>query len=399
MTNYFTLKLWSALAALTLLGSANVVAQENSASSTERTTVESATLGQTKNVHQCGNLFLAGQFTTDDLSKITEAGIKRVITLRTEGEIDWDEKAALKEVGLELIEVPFRGPETLSDEVFDKVRELLSDDKTATLFHCGSANRVGGAWLPFRVLDEGVELDIAIQEAKEIGLRTEGYQEKALDYIQRKKKERDEGAMSQTGINSRFLDPELDVDSFVKRFEIDNREVYAARNEIIRSIGLKEGQRIADVGAGTGLYSRLFAGVVGQPGWVYAIDISPRFIEHINATVVEKKIDNVTSVLCHADSIALPPASVDIAYVCDTYHHFEFPEQTTKSIYEALKPGGQLIVVDFQRIPGKSRDWILGHVRAGKEIVTSEIESTGFKYVEEVEIPGLEENYFLRFKK
>lgn len=361
--------------------------------------VKTATLGKTKNVHRCGSLYLAGQFTPDDISRITEAGIKRVITLRTEGEIEWDEAAALKKVDLELIEVPFRSPDSLTDEVFDEIRELLSDQTTATLFHCGSANRVGGVWLPFRVLDEGVDVETALKEAKEIGLRNEGYQKKALDYIQRKQKEQEDGALSRNGINSRFLDPDLDVQHFVNRFEIDNREVYAARKEILKAVNLQAGQRVADVGAGTGLYTRLFAELVGEAGWVYAIDISPGFIQHINATVSEREIENVTSVLCQNDSINLPPGSLDIAYVCDTYHHFEFPEATTRSILQALKSGGELIVVDFERIPGKSREWILGHVRADKETVRQEIESTGFQFVEQTEIPGLEENYFLRFRK
>jgi ubiquinone/menaquinone biosynthesis C-methylase UbiE len=191
----------------------------------------------------------------------------------------------------------------------------------------------------------------------------------------------------------------LNVDDFVKRFEIDNREVYAARNEILKAIDLKPGQRIVDVGAGTGLYTRLFAQLAGEQGWVFAVDISPKFIQHINDTVKASDLHNVTSVLCQHDSIDLPPESVDIVYVCDTYHHFEHPAETSGSIYRSLKDGGQLVVVDFERIPGKSRDWILGHVRAGKETVRSEIEAAGFKFVEETEIPGMEENYFLRFEK
>jgi uncharacterized protein (TIGR01244 family) len=356
-------------------------------------------LGETRNVHRCGNMYLSGQFTEADIAQLKECGITRVISLRTEGEVKWDQRAALESAGLEMIEVPFRAPDSLHDGIFDQVRELMGEKHQQTLFHCGSANRVGGVWLPHRVLDQGVDLETALEEARKIGLRNEEYEAKALDYIRRQQQEKEAESASRSDINSSFLDPDLDVESFVQRFEIDNREVYAARQEILRALNLKSGQRVADVGAGTGLYTRLFAEIVRGEGWVYAIDISPRFVEHISQTMDRDQVENVTSVLCQHDSIDLPPASIDMAYVCDTYHHFEFPAATTASIHRALKPGGELVVVDFDRIPGKSRDWILGHVRAGKSKVQEEIEAVGFTFVEQVEIPGLQENYFLRFQK
>ena len=150
--------------------------------------VKDAKIGNTKNVHQCGNLFLAGQFTKEDLDEIAAKKISRVITLRTEGEVKWDEEGALKSAKMELIKVPFRKPESLTDEVFGKVRKLLADKSKPTLFHCGSANRVGGVWLPYRVLDEGVDLETALKEAKTIGLRTKFIEEKAIDYIKRMQK-------------------------------------------------------------------------------------------------------------------------------------------------------------------------------------------------------------------
>ena len=151
--------------------------------------VADAELGSTKNVHQCGNLYLAGQFKQDDITTFKKQSITRVITLRTEGEVKWDEAAALKSADMEFIKVPFRKPDSLTDEVFDKIRKLLSDKSQTTLFHCGSANRVGGVWLPYRVLDQGVDLKTALAEAKKIGLRTKFIEQKALDYIKRKQAE------------------------------------------------------------------------------------------------------------------------------------------------------------------------------------------------------------------
>ena len=201
------------------------------------------------------------------------------------------------------------------------------------------------------------------------------------------------------GVNDRFLDPSLDVSEWLGRFEIESREVYAARERVLGACSVKPGLTVADIGAGTGFYSRLFSSAVGEQGWVYAVDISPKFLAHINLKSQQKKVRNLTSVLCSDRSVMLPANSIDVAFVCDTYHHFEYPQSTLASIRRALKPGGTLVVIDFERIPGESREFILGHVRAGKEVFQREIAEAGFRFVEEVEIPMFKENYFLRFRK
>jgi uncharacterized protein (TIGR01244 family) len=362
--------------------------------------IEEAALGAAVNVHRSGELWFSGQFTQADVDVLRKHGIERVITTRTDGEVDWDERGLVEAAGMEWVSVPFRQPDSLTDEVFERVRELLAVDAGPTLFHCGSANRVGGVWLPYRVLDQGVPLERALAEAKTIGLRTEAYKERAVDYIARRR-EAGEGREPSVkeGINDSFKNPELDVESFVKRFEVESREVYAARKDVLKATGVAPGMRVADVGAGTGLYTFLFSEAVGADGWVFAVDIAPRFLERIRGLAAERSVGNVTGVLCPESSVGLPPASVDLAFVCDTYHHFEFPHSTTSSIHRALRPGGRLIVIDFERIEGTSREWILGHVRASKEEFRAEIEKAGFEFLREVEVEGLEENYFLEFRK
>ncbi len=363
--------------------------------------IQSAEIGTAKNVHHNGDLYFSGQFAPDDVAELRERNVARVITLRTDGEVEWDEKKALEDAGIEFIQIPFRLPESLTDEVFDQVRTALSDQTKKTLFHCGSANRVGGAWLPYRVLDQHVELEKALSEAKEIGLKTPFIEEKALDYIARKRaKPAVAGEKSvKPGINKSFVDPELDVDAYVKRFEIESREVYVTREKIIAACGIRKGDVVADVGAGTGLFTRMFSSGVGETGWVYAVDIAPRFIEHINQEASKQRLSNITGVVCAENSVNLPPKSVDVVFVCDTYHHFEYPQSTLESIHRALKDEGHLIVIDFDRIPGESREWLIGHVRAGKEVFRAEIMDAGFSLADEPNIEGFKENYFLKFRK
>lgn len=197
------------------------------------------------------------------------------------------------------------------------------------------------------------------------------------------------------GINKPFEKP--NVPDFIGKFETESREIFTQRKEIVASCKLKEGMTVADVGAGTGLFTRLFAQQVGVKGKVYAVDIAPPFVEHIKKTCKDADITNVVGVVCTADSARLPARSVDVVFICDTYHHFEFPFKTMASIHEALRPGGRVVVIDFHRIKGKSRDWVLNHVRAGQEVVVKEIESSGFKKVSEKKL--LKENYFVEFKK
>ncbi len=198
------------------------------------------------------------------------------------------------------------------------------------------------------------------------------------------------------GINDTFQSP--NVSEFVQRFESNGRDVFDHRQEIVAALELKPGMTVADVGAGTGLFTRLFSPVVGPTGKVYAVDISKEFIDHIEALAREQKQSNIVGVVCRQDSVELPPASVDLVFICDTYHHFEFPQKTMRSIHEAIKPGGEVVLIDYHRIPGVSTDWIMGHVRAGQEVFTQEIVDAGFK--PSGEKPGLlKESYFLKFKK
>jgi len=162
---------------------------------------------------------------------------------------------------------------------------------------------------------------------------------------------------------------------------------------------LKPGDRVADIGAGTGFFTLLMSEAIGHQGWAYAVDISPKFVEHLVKQFDERSINNVTTVICDDDSVCLPPGSVDVAFICDVYHHFEYPGDTMKSIHKSLVDGGRVVVIDFERIPGVSREWTLGHVRAPKQTFIDEIQAAGFELVAERKIAGFKENYYLEFRK
>ncbi|GAB5443296.1 MAG: hypothetical protein Fues2KO_36450 [Fuerstiella sp.] len=201
------------------------------------------------------------------------------------------------------------------------------------------------------------------------------------------------------GINRQFLDPDLNPNDWLQRFEIESREIFAARGAILRSLQLRPNMAVADVGTGTGLFVGLLSDAVGPKGHVYAIDISPRLVDFVHRRVTAEELDNVSVVRNDQHGLQLGNQKVDRILVCDTYHHFEYHEDMLKSMYRHLRPGGEVILIDFERIPQTSRTWVLEHVRADKQTFREEFLSAGFEFVEEVTVPEFRENYLLRFRR
>ncbi len=201
------------------------------------------------------------------------------------------------------------------------------------------------------------------------------------------------------GLNDQFLNPEADVSRWVNMFESENRNIARFAGEIVDAARAEPGMDVADIGCGTGLFVPHFLEAIGADGDYYAVDISPAMLELLGQRKAESDWDQVTVVECDEKSSKLEPRSVDLVFICDTYHHFEFPLHTMESIHRAIRPGGRLVIVDFDRIPGVSRDWLLDHVRAGKEVFRAEIESAGFVFDHEPEMENLSENYLLVFRR
>lgn len=202
----------------------------------------------------------------------------------------------------------------------------------------------------------------------------------------------------------RAVDPDINayyhdtnVEQWRETFESEGREVFDRRAEIVAALDLTPGMDIADVGAGTGLYTLLFARAVGPTGKVYAVDVSADFINAIGERAAAAGLANIVPVMNRQQSTELAPASVDAVFIADTYHHFEFPGAMLASIHQALRPGGALAIIDFRRLPGVSSPWVLSHVRAGREQVIEEVERAGFRFVDEPVRLGT--NYFVRFRR
>lgn len=200
------------------------------------------------------------------------------------------------------------------------------------------------------------------------------------------------------GINDPYINP--DIEQTLARLETESREIFRERIAIAGDFGLAAGMSVADIGAGTGVLVELLGQRVGPQGRVYAVDIAPRFLDFIAERARTARLENIHTVLCPMDSVNLQPNSIDVAVLVDVYHHFEYPRASLASLRLALRPGGRLHVIDFIRIEGVTRQWVLDHVRAGEEVFTREIEEAGFEKLRDFKPKApLTENYHIAFRK
>jgi ubiquinone/menaquinone biosynthesis C-methylase UbiE len=130
--------------------------------------------------------------------------------------------------------------------------------------------------------------------------------------------------------------------------ERPEREKEENSSQAIAALDLKPGQAVADIGAGTGYYTRRMAQLVGTNGTVYAVDIQQEMLDLLTNKLAELHIHNVKAVLGTITDPKLPAGSLDMALLVDVYHEFDHPYEMTEAICRALKPGGRLIFVEFR---------------------------------------------------
>lgn len=149
--------------------------------------LEPYSCGTVQRLHTLDGIFAGSQPAADDLRHAKENGITTVLNLRpTSEDAGFDEAALVAELGMKYEHVPFATPSELTDEVFDRTRAVLRDtSKRPVFFHCNSGNRVGAIWAAYRVLDSGLTWDAALAEAKEVGLKTPAFEQRAKEYVEK----------------------------------------------------------------------------------------------------------------------------------------------------------------------------------------------------------------------
>ncbi len=168
---------------------------------------------------------------------------------------------------------------------------------------------------------------------------------------------------------------------------------------LVSHLGLSEGSIIADIGAGNGRDTWVFAEIVGETGKAFAEEIDEDKVKSLKDSVEKKSLAQVIAMLGSSASPCLPPDSVDLVYMNHVYHHFAKPREMLRGIWRSLKPGGYLVVVDQRR--GTLRDWVPRYEREKRHYwiaettVVREAREEGFIFAECAEEFWHEEDPFV----
>lgn len=185
-----------------------------------------------------------------------------------------------------------------------------------------------------------------------------------------------------------------DPKAYIAMLDDPARDEYQKPHEVIMALNLKPGETVADIGAGSGYFTFRLAHHVGDTGRVYAVDVSPDMILHLNRRIRDLQVKNVVSILSAPDDPLLADTSIDRFFICDTWHHIGDHARYLTLIKKTLKPGGQVVMIDF-----KKAETPVGppmEMRIGREDLLKEMETNGFKLA--TEHPFLPHQYFLVFK-
>jgi arsenite methyltransferase len=181
----------------------------------------------------------------------------------------------------------------------------------------------------------------------------------------------------------------------IASFERTERDTWQKPNEIVEALELKNGTVVADIGAGTGYFSRRFAKAVAPNGKVYAVDIAADILGYLKEEADKQNLHNIEIIVSREDDPMLPDKSVDLAFFCDTTHHIANRANFYRKLSQGLKEHGRMAVVDYPpdspRAPHKPEQLV------PRSQVISEAEEAGFQRVKDFTF--LPRQYFLVFEK
>lgn len=186
-----------------------------------------------------------------------------------------------------------------------------------------------------------------------------------------------------------------DVEHWRGIFDDPTRDAWQKPRELVAALGLRPGMWVADLGAGTGYFSRYLDAAVGPTGVVFAIDTEPTLVAHLRARAEQERTTSVIPVLASSDDPRLPPHALDLVLIVDTYHHLDDRLAYLKRLGGTLKADGRIAIVEWQK-----RDLPVGpppeHKLARTQVIA---EMQAASYVLTAEPALLPHQYVLIFKR
>ncbi len=178
------------------------------------------------------------------------------------------------------------------------------------------------------------------------------------------------------------------AEQYIKILEDPHRIERLNPAEIIRKLDLKPGYVVADIGSGSGLFTRPLAQAVQPGGHVYAVDIDADLLKHVQRTAKAASISNITTVLAPEEAPGLAPASLDVALICDTLHHIGSRQEYLANLRSCMKPGGRVAIIDFKE------DWPAGHESMRFELADLDRWTAAAGYTKAAEFDTVPGNFF-----
>jgi len=163
---------------------------------------------------------------------------------------------------------------------------------------------------------------------------------------------------------------------------------------LLDALPLSADSVVADIGAGSGYFSLRIAPRVSR-GKVLAVDIQQEMLDIVTSRAEQQGIDNIEPVLATEKSPELPPESVDLAFMVDAYHEFEWPAEIMKDLFIAMRPGGSVVLIEY-RAEDPSVPIIPVHKMSAAQ-VKKELTAAGFEFVANQDF--LPQQHFLEFRR
>lgn len=184
-----------------------------------------------------------------------------------------------------------------------------------------------------------------------------------------------------------------DIDKAVKMFEYPERDTWQKPEEVVKQVQLRTGDVVVDIGAGTGYFTRRFAAVVGPNGKATGLDIEASMVGYMTEDAKKHGLTQYSARKVLPNDPQLASQSVDVVFICDTYHHMQDRVAYLRLLAQALKPKGRVIIVDFQKREtplGPPMKW-----RLTPDTVSEEFRQAGFQSGRSLDF--LPYQYFLEF--
>jgi precorrin-6B methylase 2 len=184
-----------------------------------------------------------------------------------------------------------------------------------------------------------------------------------------------------------------DPKAYIGALDDPKRDAYQNPQEVLAALDIKPGEIIADIGAGSGYFTFRLARHVSERGTIYAVDVSPDMILHINRVIRDLKVTNVVSILADPDDPLLPVASVNRFFFSDSWHHIENQTKYLSLMKKMLKPNGEVVMIDFDKKATPVGPPL--KMRIAREDLIKQMTSNGFRLAKEHTF--LPYQYFLVF--